>query len=233
MTMDPKDLAKKRTGEAAAQLVKDGMMVGLGTGSTAAFMIAALGQRVREEGLKIIGVPTSFQSVLLARKEGIPTIPIDEATHLDIAIDGADEVDPQKNLIKGGGAAHTREKIVAAMADYFVVIVDDSKLVDKLNTTFALPVEVLPLAAASVTKRLEEMGAKVDLRMAIRKGGPVITDQGNFVLDITFPGGIDDPVVLEYQLNNIPGVLENGLFVELADLILVARAGQEEVQRIE
>jgi ribose 5-phosphate isomerase A len=233
MTMDPKDLAKKRTGEAAAQLVKDGMMVGLGTGSTAAFMIAALGQRVREEGLKIIGVPTSFQSVLLARKEGIPTIPLDEAIHLDIAIDGADEVDPQKNLIKGGGAAHTREKIVAAMADYFVVIVDDSKLVDKLNTTFALPVEVLPLAAASVTKRLEEMGAKVDLRMAIRKGGPVITDQGNFVLDITFPGGIDDPVVLEYQLNNIPGVLENGLFVDLANLILVARTGQEEVQRIE
>lgn len=219
--MDPVKLMKQEVGRAAAAQVKSGSIVGLGTGSTTAFAIQFIGERLAAgEITDIVGIPTSFQASVLAKKHGIPLTTLDEAPRIDIAIDGADEVDPQQNLIKGGGAAHTREKVVDGLAERFVVVVDSSKLVDKLGSTFALPVEVLPMAVAPVTRALEALGGTPELRMGVNKDGPVITDQGNMVLDVKMTG-IDDPVELEKTINNIPGVLENGLFVGLADEVLI------------
>jgi ribose 5-phosphate isomerase A len=220
--LDPTTLMKKQVGEAAAARVQSGSIVGLGTGSTTAFAIQALGDRLKSGDLKDIkGISTSFQAIVLAKEYGIPLTTLDEVDHIDIAIDGADEVDPQKNLIKGGGAAHTQEKIVDAFADQFIVVVDSGKLVDKLGTTFLLPVEVIPMAMSPVMKAIVALGGKPQLRMGVKKAGPVITDQGNFVIDVKFDAGIDNPAELEKTLNNIPGVLENGLFVGVATLIMV------------
>lgn len=219
--MDPVKLMKQEVGRAAAAQVKSGAIVGLGTGSTTAFAIQFIGERLAAgEITDIVGIPTSFQASVLAKKHGIPLTTLDEAPRIDIAIDGADEVDPQQNLIKGGGAAHTREKVVDGLAERFVVVVDSSKLVDKLGSTFALPVEVLPMAVAPVTRALEALGGTPELRMGVNKDGPVITDQGNMVLDVKI-AGIDNPAELEKTINNIPGVLENGLFVGLADEVLI------------
>lgn len=219
--MSEQDLLKKQVGYAAADRVKSGMIVGLGTGSTTAFAIQAIGERLQSGDLKDVkGIPTSFQAIVLARKYGIPLVGLDEVDHIDIAIDGADEVDPNKNLIKGGGAAHTQEKIVDSLAEQFIVVVDGSKLVDRLGSTFLLPVEVLPMAVAPVSRAIEALGGKPELRMGVRKAGPVVTDQGNLVIDVKFDN-IPDPVELEKTLNNIPGVLENGLFVNVANLVLV------------
>lgn len=219
--MDPVKLMKQEVGRAAAAKVQSDTIVGLGTGSTTAFAIQFLGDRLAAGELKNIkGVPTSFQASVLAKQYGIPLTTLDEIQHIDIAIDGADEVDPQFNLIKGGGAAHTREKIVDGLAEEFIVVVDSSKLVDKLGSTFALPVEVLPMAVAPVTRALTALGATVELRMGINKDGPVITDQGNMVLDAKFVA-ITDPAEMEATINNIPGVLENGLFIGVATEVLV------------
>ncbi|MEM1256588.1 MAG: ribose-5-phosphate isomerase RpiA [Cyanobacteria bacterium P01_H01_bin.21] len=219
--MDPVKLMKQEVGRAAAAQVKSGSIVGLGTGSTTAFAIQFIGERLAAgEITDVVGIPTSFQASVLAKKHGIPLTTLDEAPRIDIAIDGADEVDPQQNLIKGGGAAHTREKVVDGLAERFVVVVDSSKLVDKLGSTFALPVEVLPMAVAPVTRALAALGGTPELRMGVNKDGPVITDQGNMVLDVKFTG-IDNPVELEKTINNIPGVLENGLFVGVADEVLI------------
>jgi ribose 5-phosphate isomerase A len=168
----------------------------------------------------VVGVPTSFQAEVLAREYGIPLTTLDAIDHIDIAIDGADEVDPQKNLIKGGGAAHTREKIVDALANSFIVVVDSGKLVDKLGSTFLLPVEVIPMARTPVMRALEKLGGQPTLRMGVKKAGPVVTDQGNLVIDVKF-AAIDNPAELEKTINNIPGVLENGLFVGVTDVVLV------------
>ncbi|AFY72764.1 ribose-5-phosphate isomerase [Synechococcus sp. PCC 7502] len=212
---------KQMVGIAAAQRVKSGMVVGLGTGSTAAFMIEELGSLLASGALTdIIGIPTSFESIVLGKKYGVPIRSLDDVSKIDIAIDGADEVDPRKNLIKGGGAAHTREKVVDTIADTFIVVVDSSKLVDKLGSTFAVPVEVIPMAIAPVTRAIEKLGGVPALRMGVRKAGPVITDQGNMVIDVRF-ADIPDPLGLEQALNNIPGVLENGLFVNVTDVVLV------------
>ena len=219
--MDPIKLMKQEVGRAAAQQVKSGDVVGLGTGSTTAFAIQFIGERIAAGELKdVVGIPTSFQASVLAKQHGIPLTTLDDADHIDIAIDGADEVDPQMNLIKGGGAAHTREKVVDGLAARFVVVVDSSKLSDKIGTIFALPVEVLPMAVAPVTRALEKLGGKVEMRMGVAKDGPVITDQGNMVLDVTFDG-IDNPAEMEKTINNIPGVLENGLFVGLTSEVLI------------
>lgn len=219
--MDPVKLMKQEVGRAAAAQVKSGTVVGLGTGSTTAFAIQFIGERIASGELKDIrGIPTSFQASVLAKQHGIPLATLDDVDHIDIAIDGADEVDPQMNLIKGGGAAHTREKVVDGLAERFIVVVDSSKLSDKIGTIFALPVEVIPMAIAPVTRALERLGGKVDMRMGIKKDGPVITDQGNMVLDVTF-SGIDNPAEMEKAVNNIPGVLENGLFVGLATEVLI------------
>ena len=218
---DPVKLMKQEVGKAAANLVKSGSIVGLGTGSTTAYTIQYLGERLKSGELKdIVGIPTSFQSEVLAKEYGVPLTTLDAVDHIDIAIDGADEVDPHKNLIKGGGAAHTREKVVDYLAAQFIVVVDSGKLVDKLGSVFAVPVEFIPMALTPVTNAIKALGVKPELRMGVRKAGPVITDQGNMILDVTFDH-IDDPVNLEKTLNNIPGVLENGIFVNCADIVLV------------
>lgn len=232
--IDPIKVMKQEVGKAAAALVKSGTVVGLGTGSTTAYAIEYLGSRLKSGEIKDIqGVPTSFQAEVLAKQYGIPLTTLDAIDHIDIAIDGADEVDPQKNLIKGGGAAHTREKIVDSLAEQFVVVVDSNKLVDRLGSTFLLPVEVIPMAMTPVMRAIEKLGGKPELRMGVKKAGPVITDQGNMVIDVKFDS-IDNPAELEKTLNNIPGVLENGLFVGVADLILVGEVkdGQPLVREI-
>ena len=219
--VDPVNLMKQEVGKAAALRVQSGSIVGLGTGSTTAYTIQFLGERLKSGLLKDIkGVPTSFQAEVLAKQYGIPLTTLDAIDHIDIAIDGADEVDPQKNLIKGGGAAHTREKIVDYLANEFIVVVDSSKIVDRLGSSFRVPVEVIPMAIAPVMRAIEKLGGKPELRMGIKKAGPVITDQGNMVVDVRFDT-IEDPDALEKTLNNIPGTLENGLFVGVTDLVLV------------
>ncbi|CCQ61868.1 ribose-5-phosphate isomerase RpiA [Crocosphaera watsonii] len=218
---DPVVMMKQEVGKAAAARVKSDSIVGLGTGSTTAYAIQYIGERLQSGDLKnIIGVTTSFQAEVLARKYNIPLSTLDVVDRIDIAIDGADEVDPQKNLIKGGGAAHTQEKIVDSLAEQFIVVVDGGKLVDKLGSTFLLPVEVIPKAVVPVMRKLEQLGGKPDLRMGVKKAGPVVTDQGNLVVDVKFDS-IDDPATLEKTINNIPGVLENGLFVGVTDVVLV------------
>ena len=222
MMSDLQNQMKQAVAEAAVEQFRDGMIVGLGSGSTAAMMIQGLGQRLASGQLKdIVGVTTSFQGEVLAAELGIPLLSLNAVDRIDLAIDGADEVDPSFQLIKGGGACHVQEKLVAARADRFIVVVDSTKLVDRLNLGFLLPVEVLPGAWRQVQQQLTGMEGAAELRMAQRKAGPVVTDQGNLVLDVRFNGGIADPVALEREINNIPGVLENGLFVNLADDVLV------------
>jgi ribose 5-phosphate isomerase A len=227
--MTPQDLMKQEVAKAAAARVKSDSIVGLGTGSTTAFAIEFIGKRLAAgEISNVKGIPTSFQARVLAKQHGIPLTTLDEVDRIDIAIDGADEVDPNKNLIKGGGAAHTQEKIIDALAREFIVVVDSSKLVDKLGTTFLLPVEVLPMATTPVMRALEALGGKPQLRMGVKKAGPVVTDQGNLVIDVKFEA-IDHPAELEKTINNIPGVLENGLFVGVADLVLVGEVQGDRV----
>ena len=208
--------------KAAVDQIEDGMVLGLGSGSTAALMIKSLGEKLKEGSLRdIVGVTTSFQGEVLATQLGIPLKAFSAVNQIDLAIDGADEVDPAFQLIKGGGACHVQEKLVASVADRFVVVVDSTKIVKKLNLDFKLPVEVLPSAWQLVQKRIKSLGAEASLRMAKKKAGPIVTDQGNLVLDVAFRNGIEDPEALEKQLNNFPGVLENGLFINLTDEVLV------------
>ena len=219
---DLQDRMKQAVAEAAVEQIRDGMVLGLGSGSTAALMIQALGAKLQRGDLHdIVGVTTSFQGEVLAAELGIPLKSLNAIDRIDLAIDGADEVDPSFQLIKGGGACHVQEKLVARRADRFVVVVDSTKLVDTLNLGFLLPVEVLPGAWRQVQGQLKEMGADAQLRMAVRKAGPVVTDQGNLVLDAKFAGGITNPASLEKEINNLPGVLENGLFVDITDQVLV------------
>ncbi|MFC6756908.1 MULTISPECIES: ribose-5-phosphate isomerase RpiA [Haloarcula] len=209
------DAAKRAAGESAAEAVEDGMVVGLGTGSTAAHAIRAIGRQV-DAGLDIVGVPTSFQSRELAREAGIPLSDLDEAS-VDLAIDGADEV-AGGDLIKGGGAAHAREKIVDASADRFLVVADPTKEARTLSQP--VPVEVLSAARTTVAESVRELGGEPTLRQAERKDGPVVTDNGHLVLDCAF-GDIDDPAALGRELASLPGVVEHGLFVGLADQVHV------------
>ena len=219
---DLQDQMKQAVAEAATEQIRSGMVVGLGSGSTAALMIRSLGAKLQRGELQdVIGVTTSFQGEVLAAELGIPLKSLNAIERIDLAIDGADEVDPDFQLIKGGGACHVQEKLVARRADRFVVVVDASKLVERLNLGFLLPVEVLPGAWRQVQGQLLEMAGEAQLRMAQRKAGPVVTDQGNLVLDVKFAGGIADPVGLEREINNLPGVLENGLFVNITDQVLV------------
>jgi ribose 5-phosphate isomerase A len=169
MNADPVTLMKQQVGYAAAAKVQSNSIVGLGTGSTTAYAIQAIGERLQSGDLQNVkGVPTSFQAIVLARQYGIPLVSLDEIEQIDIAIDGADEVDPQKNLIKGGGAAHTQEKIVDSLAEQFIVVVDSGKLVDQLGSTFLLPVEVLPMAVTPVMRAIEKLGGKPQLRMGVK-----------------------------------------------------------------
>ena len=215
---------KKAVAEAAVKEVTSEMIVGLGSGSTSAIMIKTLANKIKVGELKNIrGVPTSFQSEVLALELGIPLIDLASVSKIDLAIDGADEVNPAYQLIKGGGACHVREKLVASKANRLLIVVDQTKLVQNLNEVFPLPVEVLPSAWKQVKDVIEEMDAKCKLRMAEKKAGPVVTDEGNLILDVLFNGGINNPKEIELQINNIPGVLENGLFVDLTYKVLVGK----------
>jgi ribose 5-phosphate isomerase A len=218
--------AKRRAGESAASEVDDGAVVGLGTGSTAAEAIRRLGERV-DAGLDIEGIPTSYQARERAREAGIPLTTLDEAQP-DVAIDGADQV-AAGQLIKGGGAAHAREKVVDSAADQFLVVVDPSKETDTLDAP--VPVEVLPAARSTAADAIEELGGEATLRQATRKDGPVVTDNGNLVLDCDF-GAIPDPGALAAELDGVPGVLAHGLFVGVADEIHVGTADGVRVRRL-
>lgn len=213
--------AKQAAAERAATLVDDGMRLGLGTGSTTAYALTAIGRRVREEGLDVCGVPTSFAAERLARDAGIPQTTLDDVDRLDLALDGADEIDANLRLIKGRGAAHTREKVVASQAERFAVLADPSKRVDRLGTRSPLPVEVVPMAVGPVTRALDQHGATPELRMGERKDGPVVTDQGLWVIDATFPDGIVAPDSLNEALCMQPGVLDHGLFLHLTTDVFI------------
>lgn len=219
--MDDSEAAKQAAGQHAASLVTDGMCLGLGTGSTTAYAFEALGRRIREEGLDVRGVPTSFEAERRARAHGIPLTTLDEDPELDLAFDGADEVDDALRLIKGRGGAHTREKVVAYQAARFVVLVDPSKQVDQLGTNYPVPVEVLPMAVTPVTQTLEKMGATPELRTGDAKDGPVVTDQSFWIIDAHFPEGIAVPAEVDQRLCARPGVLDHGLFLDVATDVLV------------
>ncbi len=215
---------KQIVADAAIKEVKSDMILGLGSGSTAALMIKSLADEIRSGKLKNIrGVATSFQSEVLALELDIPLIDLASVSQIDLAIDGADEVDPGFQLIKGGGACHVREKLVASKAEHLLIVVDETKLVQQLNQSFPLPVEVLPNAWKQVQDVISEMNGDSILRMATKKAGPVVTDQGNLILDVLFNDGIKNPKEIEMSINNIPGVLENGLFVDLTSKVLVGK----------
>ncbi|WP_135611966.1 ribose 5-phosphate isomerase A [Methanococcoides sp. AM1] len=217
---------KQAAGIAAADLVKDGMVIGLGTGSTTAFAIAEVGRRVREEGLNVLAVVTSYQAEMLAIEAGVPLTSLAEHPVLDLAIDGADQVDANLNVIKGGGAAHTREKVVAHSAKRFVVVADDSKMSEKLE--HFVPVEVLPYARELVKKQMIELGGVPVIRMASRKDGPVISDNGNVIMDVEF-GTIEDPAELYQRLSTCVGVVEHGLFLNTNEVYVGRKGGAVEI----
>ena len=216
-----RDQEKQVAAQAAAQLVESGQIVGLGSGSTATYFVRMLADRVRQ-GLKILGIPTSQATREMAEQLGIPLTTFEAHREIDIDIDGADEIDPRLNLIKGGGGAFLREKIIASVSKRFVVIADSAKQVQTLGK-FPLPVEVVSFAQSLIAPRIEKLGANVALRL--RAGGtPYITDEGHHILDCTF-GTISDPPALAAKLREIPGVVEHGLFIGMAEMALIGRDG--------
>lgn len=212
---------KKMVGNKAASLIKNDMIVGIGTGSTAACMIKSLGQRILDEKLNIIGVPTSYQSRKLCMENGINVIEPSTISKIDLAIDGADEIDPHLNAIKGGGAAQTREKIVASMADIFVLIADKTKLVDALGTGFPVPIEVIPDAINLVQNKLKDLGNPV-LRLAKMKDGPIITEYGNFIIDLFVDIPLKNPADVDSYIRAIPGIVETGIFAGMANSAIIS-----------
>ena len=222
--------AKEAAGRRGAQFVEDGMTVGLGTGSTVHFTLLELSARIRAEKLSLRGVPTSLDTERKARELEIPLVGLAEVSSIDLTIDGADEIDPQFHMIKGGGGALLREKVVASLSKREVIVADRSKAVERLGLRFLLPVEVVPFARPAVARRLQELGAVTHVRVSDR-GEVYSTDNGNEILDCKFAGGIADPAALERRLNDIPGVVANGLFVDLAHvLVLGADDGSHEVR---
>jgi len=214
----------------AVKHVKNGFVLGLGSGSTAAYAIQEMGRRIKQEGLRILGVPTSYQALLVAVDCGIPLTTLNEHPQLDLTIDGADQIDGSLNLIKGMGGALTREKIVASASKQLIIVVDETKLVERLGTNHPVPVEVLPFALPTIMFKVREMGGKPVLREGKGKVGPVVTDNGNFIIDVDF-GPVSTPKELDSLLKSVSGVIETGLFVEMADIIYVGRSTG--VQRLE
>ncbi len=213
---------KKIAAGKAVEYIKNGMTVGLGTGSTAYWAIQNIGEKVKA-GLSVRAVATSIQSEELARQLQIPIIPFSEVDRLDVTIDGADEVDPQLNLIKGGGGALLREKIVAAATKFYIIIVDESKLVRQLGH-FPLPVEVAPFAWELTERRLAALGGNPKMRLA--EGKPYLTDNQHYILDCSF-GSIADPALLHRQVSDITGVMEDGFFIGMADIVVAGSPSGE------
>jgi ribose 5-phosphate isomerase A len=229
--LDPIQLAKQNAALEAVKHVKDGFIVGLGSGSTAAFAIEELGERIKKEKISIMGIPTSYQAFLLAVECGIPITTLDEHPVIDVTIDGADQFTPELFLIKGGGAALAREKIIAASSKLNVIIADQPKKVKQLgeNNQF-VPIEVLPFAIALVKQQIAAMGGKPVVREGKGKLGPVITDNGNAVIDSYF-GEIKNPAELAVKAKMIPGVVETGFFINLTDIVYIGSV--DKVEKIE
>lgn len=226
------DIAKINAAAAALDFVEDGMKLGLGTGSTAAHFVRLLGERVKK-GLKIVGVPTSEATDRLAREVGVPLMAVERVGALDLAVDGADEVDGQFRLIKGGGAALLREKIIAGAAKHFLVIADESKMVETLGA-FPLPVEVTPFGFTLTAQRiygvLKETGCKGrEAALRERDGKPVVTDGGNYVIDCKCEE-IRDPQALAFALKTITGVVDHGLFLGMARTVIIGKAKGADVR---
>ncbi|MFD1156445.1 ribose-5-phosphate isomerase RpiA [Roseovarius aestuarii] len=222
--LSPIDKAKFVAAKRAVDFVEDGMRVGLGTGSTAAWMVRCLGELVRDDGLKIRGVPTSTRTAELARGVGIEVITLDEAKWLDLTIDGADEFDADLNLIKGGGGALLQEKIVATASDQMVVIADIGKEVETLGA-FPLPVEVIPFGWQTTKSLIEELLISMDVlgreaRLRMNGASPFVTDEGNYILDLHL-GRIGNAQQLSLAMNQMPGVVENGLFIDICDVVVL------------
>jgi ribose 5-phosphate isomerase A len=234
--LSPIDTAKFVAAKRAVEFVEDGMKVGLGTGSTAAWMVRCLGELIREDGLRITGVPTSSRTAELARKVGIKVISLDEAKWLDLTIDGTDEFDPELNLIKGGGGALLQEKIVATASDRMVVITDASKQVERLGA-FPLPVEIVPFGWQTTKALVEETLTGLDVLgqdASLRLNGDAayVTDEGNYIIDLHLHR-ITNARQVSLVLNQIPGVVENGLFIDICDVVVIGHGdGRVEVNDI-
>jgi ribose 5-phosphate isomerase A len=212
--------AKKHAALEAVKHIRNGQIIGLGSGSTAAYAIQEIGKIVRKKKWHVLAVPTSYQAFLLAVNSHIPVTTLDEHPQVDITIDGADQIDPDLNMIKGMGGALVREKIVASASKQEVIVADETKLVKKLGVNHPVPVEVLPSAAVVIMLKIREIGGKPVLRTGTGKVGPVVTDNGNFLLDVSM-GKIRNPEELDTKLHSIPGVVETGLFIDLADMVYV------------
>ena len=220
-----RDQLKRQAAERAVELVEDGMKLGLGTGSTARFVLEAIAdRRARGELGDVVGVPTSVETRKLADRLGIPLATLDDEPRLDLTLDGADEVDPRLDLIKGLGGALLWEKIVAAATDRLVIVVDDSKLVDRLGTRSPLPVEVVPFGWRTAVEGLRGLGSEPALRR--REGGdPFVTDGHHYIVDCEFPDGIPDPHAVQQRLRAWPVVVESGLFLDMAETVVVGETG--------
>jgi ribose 5-phosphate isomerase A len=230
---EPIQEAKRKAALEAVKHVKDGFIVGLGSGSTAAFAIEALGERMKREKLRVMGIPTSYQAFLLAVECGIPITTLDEHPEINVTIDGADQITPELNLIKGMGAALAREKIVAAASKLNIIIADQQKKVKVLGeNNQSVPIEVLPFAISLVKRKIIAAGGKPVLREGKGKLGPAITDNGNAILDANF-GEIAKPGELDAKLKMIPGVVETGFFVGLTDIVYLGTSGAvEKIEKI-
>jgi len=219
---------KRKAAYEAVKHVKNGFVIGLGSGSTAALAIETLGEKIKRENLNVLAVPTSYQAFLLAAKHGIPVTTLEEHGLIDVTIDGADQIDPKRNLIKGMGAALAREKIVASASKQNIIIADESKKVNMLGENdHPVPIEVLPFAITVAKRKIEAIGGTTVLREGKGKVGPVITDNGNVVLDAVF-GVIRNASQLEEKLKMIPGVVETGLFVGLATTAYIGTTSKVE-----
>jgi len=223
-----KEEAKRKAALEAVKRINDGFIIGLGSGSTIAYAFQEIGKRIKDEGLQIYGVPTSYQAFMLATKHGISITTLDEHPKLDLVIDGADQIDKNLNLIKGMGGALLREKIVATAAKRFIIVADESKMTDSLGKNQRVPIEVLPFAFTTVMSKIREMKGKPFLREGTDKVGPIITDNGNFIVDVDF-GSIKNPKELEYKLKSIPGIIETGLFIGMADIAYIGTSTSVEI----
>ncbi|MGB0685965.1 MAG: ribose 5-phosphate isomerase A [Planctomycetota bacterium] len=215
--------SKQAAGLEAARLVDDGMKLGLGTGSTVAFFLEGLAARIREEGLSVVGVPTSEDTADRCRELGIPLTDLESTPELDLAVDGADEVDPAFSLVKGGGGALLREKIVAAAAGRVAIIVGGNKMVERLGSTFMLPIEIVPFGSTATRGRVAASGGCSAYLRLTEGGEPFVTDNGNYILDCRFEEGITDPPAMHAALSQVPGVVAVGIFLDLCDLVIEGR----------
>lgn len=214
--MDWREKAKESAALEAVKHVKSGFVIGLGSGTTAAYAIREIGKQIRNGKLKVLGVPSSHQAYILAIENSVPITTLDEHPQIDLTIDGVDQIDKKFNMIKGLGGALTREKIVAVVSKKNIRIADETKLTEQLGADHAVPVEILPFALTLVKTEVLKLGGKPVLREGKGKIGPAITDNGNFILDVNF-GPIDNPKELDSKLKSIPGVIETGLFIGMVD----------------